>query len=542
MTMTESPPSEAAELTAELPVGGGLYDWLSTNDHRTIGRLWLRIGLLWLVAASVVGVILGLERRDASSIDLLGGTNSFFQLWTLYRLGLVLLVVAPLFVGLATVVVPMQVGSSNIAFPRLALASAWGFIIGSGITVISVLAGGGWGALDGVTGDEAQAVALTLVGTGLVIVALLGAAVCVATTVVSLRTSGMNLMRVPLFAWSMLVTASVWLLTLPVALANIVIIYVDLRGGPLILGNPEGSVDIYAQLSWVVEQPQVYAIAIPLLGVIGSIISVVAGSRQVSHSAMVVLIGLFGLLSIGGWSQPHFFDNTDGLVFVAFGLVVIVVVLAFLGGSAATLMSGNTPLGLPPVHLLGALGSGLLLAAAAAAGAVRVIEPLDLAGTTVYTAVLNLTVAASITGVVAGMWFWAPKISGSLLPAGIGRLVVGALVAGGLLLGVGDLIAGFADAPVLMISESGDRLVEAMGVVSLIGALIVALGVFGVVVGVVQAGRAGVAAGDDPWDGHTLEWATSSPPVAGNFAEIPAKVISEAPLLDLVSIDEGGDS
>ena len=131
-----------------------------------------------------------------------------------------LLVVAPLFVGIATVVVPMQVGATNIAFPRAAHGAVWQFMIGAGITVVSVVAGGGWGALDGVSSGERDAIALTLVGTALVIVSLLVASICIATTVVSLRTAGMNLLRVPLFAWSMLVTTSVWLLTLPIALGN----------------------------------------------------------------------------------------------------------------------------------------------------------------------------------------------------------------------------------------------------------------------------------------------------------------------------------
>ena len=262
MTMTETPPEAVADAAPAAAVDiatEGLYDWLSTSDHKVIGRIWIVAAALVGLLATAVGVLVAFEQLDTTSIDLLGGNNAYFQMWGLARFALIFMVVAPLFIGLATVVVPMQVGSSNIAFPRAALASAWGYIFGSLIVVISVFAGGGWGALDAVTTGEADAIQLTLLGTGLLFGSLLLASICIATTVISLRTDGMGLMKTPLFAWSMLVTSAVWLLTLPVALANLIVVTVDLRGGPLLFGDPEGS-SIYQQLSWVFEQPQILSL------------------------------------------------------------------------------------------------------------------------------------------------------------------------------------------------------------------------------------------------------------------------------------------
>ncbi|MEM8708133.1 MAG: cbb3-type cytochrome c oxidase subunit I [Actinomycetota bacterium] len=553
--MTESPPTEAAESSAApLPGVSGLYDWLTTSDHKVIGRIWLRFGLLALLFSAVVGVLISIERLDADSIDVFGGTNGYFQMWSLYRFGMLLIVALPLFVGLATVVVPMQVGATNIAFPRAALAAAWGYVIGSLITVISVLAGGGWGATDGVSGNELDAMRLTLLGMGMVIVSVLLAAVCLATTVVSLRTSGMGLMKVPLFAWSMLIAASVWVLTLPVLLANIAIIYVDMTGGLAAdfgslsdghFGEPIG-LGVYGQLAWILEQPAVYIAMIPVLGIAGSIIPVVAKGRQVSHAAMVVLIGLAGLFAIGGWSQPAFGDNRDTLVYIAFGLGAVLPVLASLGGNGATLASGEAPVGIPPAHMIGALGSMLLLLAATTGGALRVIATqldfLDLTlDSTATTGVMNLVVVGAVLAAIGGWWFWAPKTDGRLLSPiqGLGAMTL--LLGGGVLLGATDVIAGFAEAPDVMLESTGDGLVDAMVVVSMFGSILVALGVLGVIGAVAQAYAKPVEAGDDPWDGHSLEWATSSPPPVGNFAEPPARVRSEAPLLDEAG-DEGGES
>ena len=147
MTMTDSPPAANTALAATSPRVVGLFDALTTTDHKRIGRLWLGSGVLALLIATIVGAVLAIENSNSSADDLFGGVNNYFQYFSLYRFGLVLLVVAPLFVGLATVVVPMQVGATNVAFPRAAHGAAWLFMIGAGITVVSVVAGGGWGAV-----------------------------------------------------------------------------------------------------------------------------------------------------------------------------------------------------------------------------------------------------------------------------------------------------------------------------------------------------------------------------------------------------------
>ncbi len=539
MTMTESPPATATGTdgdTAVPRIAGGLHTWLTTSDHKKIGLLWVAVSVLLFAAVTVVGAVLGFERADADSVDIFGGVNSYFQMWTLYRVAFAVLVVAPLFIGIATVVVPMQIGSTNIAFPRAALGAFWTWLIGAGITISAVLIGGGWGALDGVTSDEADAISLTLLGTGMVIFSLLVASVCIATTIVSMRTSGMNLSRVPLFTWSMLVATSVWLITLPIAASNLVLAYVDLHhGGPSTFGNPEpvaGATAIWQQVDWVVSQPQVYAFAIPLLGILGSIVPVAAGTRHVSHSAMIGLIGLFGFLSVGGWSQPAFHDGTEDFLFIAFGLVILLPVLGSLAGAASTLAEGEG-IGFKDTHLLASLGAGVVLLAAVVSGALRVVEPFHLIARSTTTGVFNLVMVSAVIAGVAGLWFWAPKITGHQLAGGLGKLVVLDLVLGGLLLGLTDLVSGFLETPDFLLAPPVSSTADALNLVSVVGAVMVALGALGLVAGLLGGLRSDAAsAGDDPWDGHTLEWATTSPPPEGNFSEPPAKVVSEAPLLD----------
>ncbi len=550
----------------------GVFAALSTTDHKRIGRLWLWSALLLLVGMALVSFVLRLEEFNQDPEDIFAGFNNYFQFFTLYRLGMVLLVVVPLFIGLSTLVVPMQVGATNIAFPRAAHGALWLFLIGAGITVVSVVAGGGWGAIDGVSVGEADAIALTLVGTALVIGSLLLASVCIATTVVSLRTAGMTLLRVPVFAWSMLVACSVWLLTLPVALGNLVLIYFDLRGGPGVFGIVEGSDAVFAQMIWLVDQPQIFAWAIPVLGVLGQIVPVVAKRRAFSHELTLVLIGLFGLLAVGAWSQPWFggADYDEQLVYIAFGLFAALPVLGSLGLAVATLLpkrdtssatkseaDSPTKVGfaeLFTVHGVGAFVAGLLLLAATTAGLVRVLSLGVLGDRTTVTAVMNLVLFSSVLAVIVGIWFWSPKIGRGLLPAGLGHFGLANVGIGALLLGGADFINGFfgsTDLPanmsvwptdgslateLLLTSLSYQTLVDGMNLLAVLGAFMIAVGLLVAVVAVVRSGRSADVVADNPFGGVTLEWATSSPPPVGNFAEPPDRVISEAPLLD--SLDE----
>ena len=472
-----------------------------TSDAAEVGRLFVLTSLLLAVGTSVIGVLLSLGRTEAvAPWDLFGGFNAYFRMWTLYRMSFMLLVVMPLLLGVALAVVPSQVGAGNVAFPRAALASFWSWLIGAVIIVVSVFAGGGWGAIDGVTGNESDAMALTLLGTGMVIVALLLGAVTVATTVISLRQTGMSLLDVPPFSWSMLVAAAVWLFTLPVAIANLVVIYADLRGRPAIAFGRAESPDVWLQLDWLVEQPAVYIMAVPVLGIAVEAVGATVGARSSRPEAITVIVGLFGLLAVGGWSQDYFTapqDLRDGLVYVAFGLAAVLPLVALAGGAAELVLRGTKTLDrLLDVRMLGAGAALKLLGAAALVGALRVIEPLDLLETTATWAVFHGVVVAGLIAGVVGLRNWSHELLIGPLSVVVGRGAVALLLGGGGLLVLSDLISGFlADAPDLMaLSLDGSAV---LNVVAFAGSILVAVGAAAAALGAVSALRAPLVAEGD---------------------------------------------
>ncbi len=454
MTLTESAvpaAAPAAEAGAARPSNApaaatGLAVPVTTSDAVVIGRLFMGVSLLAALGTAVIGVLVAVERLDdAQFSDVLGGFNSYFQMWTLHRLGFMLLVVVPLMLGLAMVVVPSQIGARNLAFPRAALASFWSWLIGGIITVVSVFSGGGWGAVDGVSANERDAIALTLLGTAMLIVSLLVGALSLATTIISSRAAGVSLADVPAFAWSMLVASTVWLLTLPLAVANIVLIYADLRGrDPIAFGQPG---EIWLQLDWLVEQPAVYAMAIPAAGIAIDAISSKLGSKLARPEAVFVIVGLFGLLAVGGWSQDFFTapsDYRDNLIYVLVGLAAVIPVVGTLGGIGELLARGQRSLAnLTSAQVVGSVAAVLLLGIATLSGALRVIEPLDLLETSASSAVFLAVVAVSLAAGVAGLWCWSNQIAGREPREAVGRTAVVLLLVGGAVAAIVELIGGF---------------------------------------------------------------------------------------------------
>jgi cytochrome c oxidase subunit I+III len=184
----------------------------------------------------------------------------------------------------------------------------------------------------------------------------------------------------------------------------------------------------------------------------------------------------------------------------------------------------------------------LLVLGAVVTGALRVIEPFELLDRTTTTAIFNAVVVGALLGGVAALWYWAPKITGTTLSEGLGRLAVLALLVGGLLLVVPDILSGFFLSEDFLTSDPTESIVDSFNVIAAIGSVVVAVGVLAAVLGA-AAGlrRSRPAAAADPWHGHTLEWSTPSPPPPGNFAEPPEDVGSELPLLDRAA-DETDDA
>jgi heme/copper-type cytochrome/quinol oxidase subunit 1 len=521
---------------------------VGSGDPRTVGKLFAGTSLLFLVVSGVVGALVDIELADASGSPVFGADTTV-RMFTLHSTSALLLGVLPLLVGLATAVVPLQVGASTVAFPRATAAAYWTWLVSSGIVLASYAIDGG------PFGSEGDAVALYVVALAAVAVALFVALLSVVTTVLTLRAPGMSLRRTPLFSWSMLVGGSVWLLTLPVLGGLLVLTYLDLRYGQQLLG---GSAGVYNRIAWLFWQPTLYLVAVPALGIVSDIVPVFAQRRHQRHSAAMVLLGLLAAVGFGAWTQlgvsldgaattPWLFEGP----WIAVSFIAVVPVLGLFGLWNLTLATGKVKLSTPLV--LAQLGA-LAILVGVAAGCATAIDALDLENTTWMTGQVVLVLGGSLVAALGGVAFWAPKLYGKVLPDGVVRLGATVLFLGALVAGVSLAVAGAfgqertATAAIVAaepgtipgVSDGDVSTVEALDLVAGVGLAVMVFG--GLLVGLaLLTRRRADGPGDDPWAGHTLEWATTSPPPVGHFAELP-EISSEAPVYDARHAAAGTDT
>jgi heme/copper-type cytochrome/quinol oxidase subunit 1 len=529
MTVTEASRSVApvaAETAPQAPTSG-VAAVVGSGDPRIVGQLFVGTSFAFLLAAGAIGVLVGFERVDTAGNSIFGA--DLLRAYSFHSIAGLFLVVLPLLLGLASAVVPLQVGAATLAFPRLTAASYWTYVVSGALVAASYVVDGG------PRGTDAAGVELFLLALVGALVALTLGWVSVVATVLTLRAPGLSLRRVPLFSWSAMVAGTVWSLTLPALAAVLVLSWADFRHGSQFMGGSNG---IYDHIAWVFWQPTLYGFAVPALGIVSDIVPTFARRRLFNHKAGLTLLGLLAAIGFGAWTQlpvsldgggspPWLYDWPWQVV----SFLAIVATLGLFGLWANTLRQGSPKAGAP---LVVGLSGALLILLGIAAGGATSIRDADLVGTTWMTAQANLVLIGALTAGVAGVAFWAPKLYGKLLPeplVGLGGLL---LLLGTLAYTVPDAISGIVGQPRLMsggdINPSDVDTIETLNLVSAIGAVVVVAG-FVVVVLALAKPKGSAEVADDPWDGHTLEWATTSPPPVGNFLALPP-VTSEAPVYD----------
>lgn len=520
MATTQTPTELPAEAGAEplpplLPLPSGFAGVLGSGDHKTIGRLYLGFGLLFGLAAYVAGVFADLAKLPDVGFPPDDTATQFLYFRPVAMVFLFLMAVS---LGLAIAIVPLQVGSRTVAFPRAAAASFWTWLLGSGVLITTYALNGGpeGGTVD--TGEVATS--LVLLTFPVVIAALLLGAVCVTTTVFGLRTVGMSLWRVPFFAWSMVVATGVWIVSLPVLVAVDLLVLIDFEWGAR--GSFGIPTDMWEHLGWFAGQPQIFAFAIPALGIIADIVPTFTKTRPAWRGGTMTAIALFGILGFGAYAVPAFNPEvTTEAAYVGASFAVIIPLLVLLGAWTIGLR-GAKPNPKSPALLSGV---SVLLILVGSIGGWYAFYPLALDGDSYSTGVMLLVVAGAGSGLAAGVLYWAPKLFGHMANEGLGKLAALAFLLAGLVGGIPQVLVGLANE-----FDQLEGSVDALNGATVAGNAIGALALLLVAVALLGATR-GTPAGDDPWGGQTLEWATGSPPPRGNFGLLEP-VRSAEPLLD----------
>lgn len=518
-TPAETVDAAADSASTDRPAPAGLAAVLGSADHKVIGRLYAGTALLFGLITLTLGTAFAVEGLKPSTLDVFT-TDTAFQSWTLFRVGLVFLFALPLTIGVAMAIAPLQVGARTIAFPRAAAASYWGWLMGSGLLIASYLLNGGPG------GGRESAVNLWIAAMGLLVVAVLTAAMCLGTTVLALRSPGLSLSRAPFYAWSVLVASVMWMLTLPVLFGQIILMYVDHRHAGGVFG---GDKVLFSQLGWVLKNPQIYAVAIPVLGFAADVMVTIARVRLNARGAVLTAIGAFGALSFGAFLASTSEYVAGSPVTVGIALLAPLPVLAVLAISGDLIRRGKGAVSAGAAYAVAAL---LLLLLATVAGAIGAIPQTDASGTIFDVGVNHAAVLAAVIGALGGLHWWATKILRQPAKESLGMLAPLLLFLGSVAVVLPDLIAGlWGSGKELTPDWTGG--IEGLNVLVLIGAGLVGAGLILALAGLLPALRAGEDVPADPWEGQTLEWLAPSPPPLDNFAGPVPTVTSAEPLIDL---------
>lgn len=536
MTITETRPEESRPAPPEGPAAAPRPEgWFATADHKRLGLLFVAASLLFLVVGGAVGMVL---RAELLSEGTQVAGNNFSRLFSLHVTVATLLFLAPAWVGVASYVVPLQIGSGRLAFPRMHAFAFWLFVLGGGLLITSYVVGPPFGSglasavpTSAPPGDADTATTLMIVSMFLVAVSALLAAIDLAVTVLKLRTPGLTLRRLPMFSWAMLVSSLITVLATPVFLAGLVLFYLDHRfGGALFAPTTVGAQSIWRHTLWLYGRPDIYLLVLPGLGAACDIVSTHARRPLISLSAARGALAAFGVLSLGSWASGS--TVGDALVLPTFSPLTALVVLPV--GALVLVWLGTLAAGRRHLHSSLLFVAGFVLLAAFGTLNVAIAAAAKVEGAAWTTGHLHVVAFGAPTLLLlAGITHWAPKMFGRELAAGAVRVGFLGVFGGFFLMGLGSYLLGYDGAPARVKDFDFSSDASTFSTLSALGGAVLLVGLLVFLAELVRSARSGGApAPADPYEGLTLEWATSSPPPPHSFDSVP-EVRSATPLLDL---------
>jgi cytochrome c oxidase subunit 1 len=514
-------------------------EWFVSTDHKRIGLLIL--GTALALFAVFGAVALTMRSQLALPDQHILSPQLYDQLFTLHGTGMIALSITPFALGLGVYLVPLQVGAPMIAAPRLTLFGYWLYVCGAVSILLAALVPKG--AQDGWWGYTPLSNTIFSPGTGMdlwtlgVFLAACGMLILSGTvtwTILMMRAPGVTMMRMPVFTWSMLATCLMGLAAFPSLLGAMVVLGLD-RLAPAVFSSNAWNL-LYQNLFWFYGHPVVYVMFFPFVGCAAEALATFSGRRFFGYKGTVLALLTFAAFSMAVWG--HHLFNSGQVLNDYYSLTSIMLILpagieyfGMLGTIVGARLRYATPmlfaLAFIPQFLIGGL-TGIMVATPAID--YNVNNSYFVVGHFHYT-----LFAGSVFGFFAGFYYWFPKATGIMFSEALGRLhfilmVIGTNVTFLPMFGLGML--GMSRRVATYQPSAG---FTTLSFISSIGAGILGLAMLVLAYNIYHSARRKVPAPPDPWQGQTLEWATSSPPPRYNFDDghpIP-RVRSYAPLLDL---------
>jgi cytochrome c oxidase subunit 1 len=554
MSTTTAPAPAAAPVIApkppQQPFGGSqvhrkgniLVSWITSTDHKTIGYMYLITSFVYFCIGGVMALIMRAQLFEPG-LEVVQTREQYNQLFTMHGTIMLLMFATPLFAGFANVIMPLQIGAPDVAFPRLNAFAYWLYNFGSLIAVAGFLtpqgaASFGWFAyqpLASTTFSPGLGGNLWFLGLGISGFGTILGAVNFITTIITLRAPGMTMFRMPIFTWNTLVTAILVLMAFPVLAAAIFAAAADRVFNAHIYDAANGGALLWEHLFWFFGHPEVYIIALPFFGIVSEVFPVFSRKPVFGYKTLVYATISIAALSVTVWAHHMYVTGAVLLPFFSLMTMLIAVptgvkIFNWIGTMWRGSLTFETP-------MLWAIGFLVTFTFGGLTGVILASPPLDFHVSDTYFVVAHFHYVVFGTVVFAmfsGFYFWWPKWTGKMLNERLGKWHFWLLFIGFHTTFLIQHWLGVVGMPRRYYTYSPADGFTWMNQVSSFGAMILAVSMIPFLLNVyITARKAPKVTVNDPWGyGRSLEWATSCPPPRHNFTSIP-RIRSESPAFDL---------
>ncbi|MBG9790608.1 cytochrome c oxidase subunit I [Brevibacillus laterosporus] len=512
------------------PRNTGLWDWITTVDHKKIGVLYLLAGGFFFLLGGLEALLMRIQLMYPNSKLFIGST--FNELLTMHGTTMIFLAAMPLLFAVMNAIVPLQIGARDVAFPFVNSLGFWLFFFGGLLLNVSWFMGGapdaGWTAyvpLSSNTYSQTAGVSFYVLGLQIAGLGTLIGGINFLVTIINMRAPGMTFMRMPMFTWTAFITSALILFAFPAITVGLVLLMFDrIFGAQFFEVAGGGNVLLWQHLFWIFGHPEVYILILPAFGMISDVISTFAKKRLFGYSAMVFATMVIGFLGFMVWVHHMFtvglgpvanslFSIATMLIAVPTGIKIFNWLFTLWGGQIRFTTANLFATGFIPTFTIGGM-TGVMLS----------VAPADYQYQDSYFVVAHfhyVLVGGMVLGLFAAFYYWWPKMFGKMLNEAIGKWNFWLFFIGFHLTFFPQHFLGLMGMPRRVYTFLPGQELEVGNLISTIGAIIMTVGTVLFIVNVIYTNAKGKKAVADPWDGRTLEWSIPSPAPEYNFAQTP---------------------
>ncbi len=511
-------------------------EWLTTTNHKRIGIMYLIVSVLMLLRGGTDALMM--RAQQATSVGASHGvlsSDTFQQVFSAHGTIMIFFVGMGLMFGLINLVLPLQLGARDVAFPFMNAISFWLFTSGMVLVNLSLVIGNfsdaGWLAYPPLSelkynpgvGVDYWIWSLQIAGIG-----SLMSGINFLVTIFKLRAPGMTFMKMPMFAWSVMGAMVLVAFAFPILTATLALLTLDRNlGMHFFTAGAGGNAMMYVNLIWAWGHPEVYILVLPAFGIFSEVVPTFSRKRLFGYKSMVWAIWAIVLLSFSVWLHHFFTMGAGSDVNAVFGIATMIIAVPTgvkIFNWLFTMYQGKIRLASPMIWFIGFV---FLFTMGGVAGVLMAVPPIDFQVHNSLFLVAHfhtMIVSGVLFGYFAGITYWFPKIFGFKLSELIGKYAAWLWIIGFFLAFAPLYILGMMGATRRLDHYSSSLGWQPLFIVAGIGAGVIALAVgtqlIQFIIGLLNRHNAQDVTGD-PWDGRTLEWSTASPPPFYNFAVLP---------------------